>query len=275
VADIGQSAWSETDANNNQAAPDGFPEGMAPSGVNDAARAMMGAIKRFWDRINGAKTTGGTADAQTVTYDVPPPAYLAGERFLVRPSLTTTATAPSIAVNPLGAKTLKDATGSALVFGAALAAGTQAELMYDGTDMRVLSLPWKTGSFLPALTPSSGIINYATRDGYYFRLGPIVCVEGVVTCSSVSGLGSSSMKIVGLPYASAITTYGVACTAGGFNYAIYPNVGTNIISQINSGTTDVIIQIVETNGTVSILGPGMQGGTSIQFQGFYFTGAPF
>jgi hypothetical protein len=44
--------WSEIDANNNKAAPNGWPEGMMPSGVNDAARADRGAMKRFWDKIN-------------------------------------------------------------------------------------------------------------------------------------------------------------------------------------------------------------------------------
>jgi hypothetical protein len=41
-------SWSTSAANNNSAAPDGFPEGMAPSGVNDAAREVMAAVKRWY-----------------------------------------------------------------------------------------------------------------------------------------------------------------------------------------------------------------------------------
>jgi hypothetical protein len=41
--------WSQTAASNNAAAPNGFPEGMAPSGVNDSAREVMAAVRTFYD----------------------------------------------------------------------------------------------------------------------------------------------------------------------------------------------------------------------------------
>jgi hypothetical protein len=41
--------WSTTAANNNSAAPDGFPEGMAPSGVNNAAREVMAQVRGFYE----------------------------------------------------------------------------------------------------------------------------------------------------------------------------------------------------------------------------------
>ena len=44
--DIEASNWNEDDASNTAAAPDGAPEGMAPSGVNNVLRAIMGAVKR-------------------------------------------------------------------------------------------------------------------------------------------------------------------------------------------------------------------------------------
>ena len=37
--------WSTTAAGNNSAAPNGFPEGMAPSGVNNSAREVMAAVR--------------------------------------------------------------------------------------------------------------------------------------------------------------------------------------------------------------------------------------
>lgn len=39
------STWSTTAASNNSAAPDGFPEGMAPSGLNNAAREVMASVR--------------------------------------------------------------------------------------------------------------------------------------------------------------------------------------------------------------------------------------
>ena len=42
-------SWSATAASNNAASPNGFPEGMAPSGVNDSAREVMAAVRRWYE----------------------------------------------------------------------------------------------------------------------------------------------------------------------------------------------------------------------------------
>jgi len=44
------SNWSKTAASNNSASPDGFPEGMPPSGVNDSMRETMAAIRTQWEQ---------------------------------------------------------------------------------------------------------------------------------------------------------------------------------------------------------------------------------
>lgn len=113
MADIAATNWSETDDNNNTAAPDGFPEGMAPSGVNNGARAVMGAVKRFWNKINAVKTTGGTTSAYTLTFDVAPAAYADGEiiAFVVN---AANAAAATLNVNALGAIPLRLFAGSLL-----------------------------------------------------------------------------------------------------------------------------------------------------------------
>lgn len=115
MADIGASNWSETDNNNTSASPDGLPEGCAPSGVNNWARADMGATKRFWNKINAVKTTAGTTSAYTLSYDVAPGAYYGGEiiSFVVN---ATNAAAATLNVNALGAKPLR-------LFGGNLLAG--------------------------------------------------------------------------------------------------------------------------------------------------------
>lgn len=45
------SSWTTSAGSNNAAAPDGFPEGMAPSGVNDSAREVMAAIRRGFEDL--------------------------------------------------------------------------------------------------------------------------------------------------------------------------------------------------------------------------------
>lgn len=80
--DITQSNWSEVDDNNSTAAPDGAPEGMPPSGLNNTMRAMMGAVKRWWG-WSIPKTTAGTGTAYTLSYPVAAPAMTDGETRLV------------------------------------------------------------------------------------------------------------------------------------------------------------------------------------------------
>src|SRR5580765_6851101 len=48
------SSWSVTDASNNLTPPDGWPEGMQPSGVNNVGRMMMGAIARWYSTVTTA-----------------------------------------------------------------------------------------------------------------------------------------------------------------------------------------------------------------------------
>lgn len=42
------STWSITAGSNNSAPPDGAPEGMAPSSVNDTLREVMAAVARYY-----------------------------------------------------------------------------------------------------------------------------------------------------------------------------------------------------------------------------------
>jgi microcystin-dependent protein len=99
--DIGASNWSETDASNNTPAPDGAPEGMFPSGVNDTIRAMMGATKRWYD-WSIPKITGGTSTAYTLGYSMAPAALLDGMVHVVQFNAAN-GNAPTLNVNSLGA----------------------------------------------------------------------------------------------------------------------------------------------------------------------------
>lgn len=101
LADIGAANWNEADNSNTSAAPDGAPEGMAPSGVNDVLRAHQGAVKRWYD-WSIPKTTGGTSTAYTLNYTVAPAAYVDGMTFLVQ-FYAINGLNPTLNVNSLGA----------------------------------------------------------------------------------------------------------------------------------------------------------------------------
>ena len=104
MTDIPSTDWSETDASNSQAVPNGWPEGMNPSSVNDAGRMMMGAVKRWYDWTI-PKTTGGTATAFTLTYSVSPGGFYDGMTHVVRFNAAN-GTSATLNVNGMGTKPL-------------------------------------------------------------------------------------------------------------------------------------------------------------------------
>jgi hypothetical protein len=88
--------WSEADGNNTAPAPDGFPQAGSPAqdlwvDVPANGRALMGAIKRFWDRINGTVNAGGSAGAYTYmpSNNAFPLAYVQGETYSFKAGFTS------------------------------------------------------------------------------------------------------------------------------------------------------------------------------------------
>jgi hypothetical protein len=132
--DISQSNWNEVDASNTTPPPDGWPAGMAPSGVEPGNRAIMGAVKRFWNRTNTTQTTAGTSTAYTLTYGVAPAAYVNGEQYSFVVNQACGAS-PTLNINALGAVALRKFVNGA--FTALVAGDLQANqvvhLHYNGT----------------------------------------------------------------------------------------------------------------------------------------------
>lgn len=102
--DICNSAWNESDPSNDDPAPDGAPEEMAPGGINDVLRAHQGAVKR-WYKWSTPATTGGSSTAYTLTYGVAPGALVDGMTHLVQFNAAN-GDAPTLNVNSLGATPL-------------------------------------------------------------------------------------------------------------------------------------------------------------------------
>src|SRR5262245_9309127 len=103
--------WSKTAANNAAADPTiNYAEGMAPSAVNDSARAAMARTAEWRDDISGTITTGGSSTAYTVTsnqgFDTL--AHMSGAMIAFVPHTTNGATV-TLNVDGLGAKPLRSA----------------------------------------------------------------------------------------------------------------------------------------------------------------------
>lgn len=127
--------WSRTAATNATAdATCPFPEGMAPSALNDGIRGAMAALRKFGDDISGAIVTGGTSTAYTVSsyQGFGSLALMSGQMIAFTPNATNGATV-TLNVDGLGAKPLRTSTGVELLAGT-LIAGTPYIATYNNGD---------------------------------------------------------------------------------------------------------------------------------------------
>lgn len=110
--------WSKTAADNalaDSAAP--WPEGMAPSQVNDSARGSAASVAKWRDDLNGSIATAGSSTAYTATSNQSFAALTAGIEIACQFDEDCGATV-TLNVDGLGAKPLRSAAGVELVAGA-------------------------------------------------------------------------------------------------------------------------------------------------------------
>ncbi len=127
--------WSRTAGSNATAdAQINWAEGMAPSAVNDSARAMMASLAGYRDDIAGAIVTGGTSTAYTVTsYQIfDTLAHMSGQMIAFTPHATNGATV-TLNVDGLGAKPLRSSPSVELAAGS-LILGTPYFVLYNNSD---------------------------------------------------------------------------------------------------------------------------------------------
>lgn len=63
--------WSTTAANNNSTPPDGWPEGQAPSTVNDCAREMMASIRTMLNDMSFIDLDHSPTQTSSTTFTIP------------------------------------------------------------------------------------------------------------------------------------------------------------------------------------------------------------
>lgn len=114
-----------------------FPEGQAPSTVNNGARALEGLVSRWHNTINGSVATTGAADTYVWACPQTLSAYYDGLIICVDINATCTG-ASTINVDSLGAKTIKKLNDQDVAAGD-LEAGGKYILVYDGTNFQLMS----------------------------------------------------------------------------------------------------------------------------------------
>jgi hypothetical protein len=122
MATAGVPLWSTTPANNATADPAvNWAEGMAPSAVNDSARAMMASVAKWRNDLSGV-ATGGSSTAYTVATGATfaSASDMSGMVFSIIPHVTSGAS-PTLSVDGLTARAINDSTGVAVTTGAVIA----------------------------------------------------------------------------------------------------------------------------------------------------------
>jgi hypothetical protein len=140
ASEIQTTDWDSTAADNDATPPNGFPENMLRTTVNDSAREEMAAIKRWFNRSHGLADAGtlissaGSSATFTVDYDVAPASLFTGLEVEFKANADFGADS-TVNVNSLGAVNAQKLTTSGYTN---IAAGdikqTQhVRLKYDGT----------------------------------------------------------------------------------------------------------------------------------------------
>jgi hypothetical protein len=141
MPDIPDDNWSERDERNAENAPNGFPPGL-PAQIELIGQMLMGAIKRFWNKINPAYATTGTGDNYVVTPEGNTVFLNLYEIIRVRIDRANTTATPTLKFGRTSARVIVKVSTSGIVplIAGDLIAGQDHSFWYNGTNF-VLSNP--------------------------------------------------------------------------------------------------------------------------------------
>ena len=129
-----------TDPDNNiLASPDGAPENMAPSGVNNTIRQIMADVRVWFNLLTHTETASSDGRAYTLTTGDGSADPVTGDVIALRLNRNTAQADATLAVNGSTAAALKDGNGASVAAGGFLA-GIPYLFYFDGTDYRCLNL---------------------------------------------------------------------------------------------------------------------------------------
>jgi len=158
--------YSVTADDNDSASPNGMPENMSPSGVNNAWRESFARVKRWYEDIQGAKTTTGSSNAYVLAAARTVTAYAAGDAsFMFKANHTCTAAGSTLNVDSVGAKSIVTPAGAALGAGDITSGGIYIVAYEASADKFMLLAGSSTFSGdITAKTSDGAILNLQTSD---------------------------------------------------------------------------------------------------------------
>lgn len=236
--------FDTTAANNDDTPPDGFPENMAYSEVNDSARELMAAIARDVQDSRGALTTAGTAPDYTLnaSRDLSGVGLAPQQVFGFRCHSGNSGAATTLNVDSIGALDLvmPDGEDPTLVTNGIYI------VAYDSTNTRFVVISATNEG--PQLYAESTVGSSRNLSGADFSQLLRVTVNSI-TLTVPSGLGSGGeqiriIKILGSG------TFTLANSSGGTVY--YPN-GSDIANSGSASLGDGTYTLIKLSGSDWVL----------------------
>jgi len=200
------SDWSQTNSVNNDASPDGWPEDMARSGVNDSAREGMAVIRRFYENPEWNNLLTEKGDTFTVT-------VVAGDVVATSPGVSSAA-----AKYPDGSRVRL--TGGALQLGFVNGVPT-----YNGTDETTFVIAVDGGDPVDSATDQMDIVIFRDTIGRaaYSPVG-VTLAQDPPFIPSIDDLGTAALLDNGAVDAATLETVDLA----------------GVVALASSGTTNFV-----------------------------------
>jgi len=198
--------WSTTAASNNSAAPNGFPEGMPPSGVNDAAREVMAAVARYREDTDGVNTSSGT-DTITLASSRTMTAYAQGDMYTFKAGGTNTG-ATTLNVDGLGAKDVQ--FNGAACTGGEIITDLMYTVVYDGAQFQLMN-----AASYPAIDIETlEVTNIKAKDGTASMT--IADSTGVVTAGTLNAttIDATNIEVTNIKAKDGTASIAIADTTG-------------------------------------------------------------
>lgn len=121
-----------------------FPENMAPSAVNNGARALEGIVARWHRDINGSKATTGSSNAYVFAANQTLSSYFDGLMITFDANHTNSGAA-TLNVDSVSADAIVWPDGTALSAGD-IQSGAKCTVIHDGTNWQLLTVTQKPGT---------------------------------------------------------------------------------------------------------------------------------
>ena len=247
---------------------DGINACLTKDGTNSPSAHLQWIKSNYW-----GGTSGGSANAQTVTLSPAPTTYYAGMEIKFIPGNANTGAA-TLNVNSLGAKSIKLPEGRDV---SRNELNTQAvvHVVYDGTDFVLVSMPSfriNSDDWIPTYS-ANGSMTYSsvtTTAAWYTQIGRLcffqISASGTTGGSADSWIGASLPLDTVSSYNSS-TLQGAA--AGSLAESGTPaNTAHVWISDSDNGSgVNGLVKVYKSDRT----NLGLSSGTAMQVTGFYYT----